>query len=89
LPITRDRHTPGNLLPNLEEWASLAVLVGADVAEEDTYGVRAGRFLEGVCEYIAGGFEAAGSDEIATLEMVCADLRRLIVEEAIQAAAKG
>ena len=36
-----------NTAPNLEEWALLAILAGAGVCEEDTYGVRVRTFIDG------------------------------------------
>lgn len=50
--ICRKKKIPDSIFPNLEEWACLAVLVDADVAEGDIYGVRLKAFLEGICSYI-------------------------------------
>ena len=36
-----------NTAPNLEEWALLAILAGAGVCEEDTYGIRVRTFIDG------------------------------------------
>ena len=47
------------MAPTVEEWASLAVLVGAAMCEEDVFGVRTTVFIEGVCKYIVGGIESA------------------------------
>ena len=33
--------------PNLEEWALLALLAGAGVCEEDTYGINVRTFIDG------------------------------------------
>ena len=37
-----------NTAPNLEEWALLAILAGAGVCEEDTYGIRVRTFIDGM-----------------------------------------
>lgn len=72
------------MLINLEEWAALTVLVNADVAEGDIYGVRLKDFLEGLCKY-----SVIVEDEIKlrsglryTLEQVTLDLQRQIFVEA-------
>lgn len=39
--------------PNLEEWALLALLAGAGVCEEDTYGINVRTFIDGTyCVHI-------------------------------------
>ena len=81
---------PESATPNLEEWALLALLVGAGVCEEDTYGVKARTFIDGICLYAVGGI---GNGNIVegkvSLDIVCRDLQRMIREEARAAALKS
>lgn len=75
---------PENLQPNIEEWACLSILVGADIAEGDIYGVRLKAFLEGICKYIYTCQDEAilMSGDKAAFEMVCRELRLQIYYEA-------
>ena len=72
-------------MPNLEEWASLAVLVNADVCEGDIYGVRLKDFLEGLCHYSVTATQDTKlrSGERHSLEQVARDLQRQIYVEAL------
>ena len=75
---------PENILPNNEEWACLAILVDAAVAEGEVYGVRLKSFLEGLCNYIySSNFEnqLKMSDKIQ-LEIVSRELKLQIYREA-------
>jgi len=71
------------MMPNLEEYACLASLVGALVADDETLGVNAKKFVEGVCAYVVkfDDVKATGG-EVVTLDVLCRDLRRMIREEA-------
>ena len=76
--------------PNLEEWALLALLAGAGVCEEDTYGVKVRTFIDGICLYAVGGIGTGSLVEgKVSLDIVCRDLQRMIREEARAAAVKG
>lgn len=68
-------------MPNLEEYACLGSLVGASVADEDTFGINARAFVEGICNYIVRD-KASGSTETVSLEAMCRNLRKMIREEA-------
>eukprot|EP01032_Pedospumella_encystans_P016863 gene16863-19219_t len=72
-------------MPNLEEWAALAVLVNADVCEGDIYGVRLKEFLEGLCQYsVAAALDTKlRAGERNPLEQVARDLQRQIYVEAL------
>lgn len=72
-------------MPNLEEWASLAVLVNADVCEGDIYGVRLKDFLEGLCHYsVTAALDTKlRTGERFSLEQVARDLQRQIYTEAM------
>jgi hypothetical protein len=80
----RENEIPEGALPNLEEWAALIVLVDADVAEGDIYGVRLKIFLEGLCAYAVSAADEARSraGEKVSLEVVSRDLRHQIYIEA-------
>jgi Ca2+-binding EF-hand superfamily protein len=75
-------------LPNLEEWAILAVLVGAGRYEDDVYGVHAKEFIEGVCAHVAGAMSHFADGETANLDVLCSELRMMIKDEA-KTASKG
>lgn len=84
----REQSKPGVTdpqLPNLEEWASLSVLVNADVCDGDIYGVRLKDFLEGVCEYaVAAALNTRlRSGERLSVEQVSRELQRQIYIEAL------
>jgi len=84
-------HTTEQLMPNLEEYVCLACLVGADIACDGTYGINIQGFVEGLCRYITkdnatSGTATTGNMDQVALEMLSQDLRRMIVEEAINAA---
>lgn len=72
-------------LPNLEEWASLAVLVNADVCEGDIYGVRLKDFIEGLCAYsVAAALNTRlRTGERLSVEQVSRELQRQIYIEAL------
>jgi Ca2+-binding EF-hand superfamily protein len=72
-------------LPNLEEWASLSVLVNADVCEGDIYGVRLKDFIEGLCEYSVSAAQSTRlrSGERLSVEQVSRELQRQIYVEAL------
>ena len=72
-------------LPNLEEWASLAVLVNADVCEGDIYGVRLKDFLEGLCAYAVTTAmnTRLRTGERLSVEQVSRELQRQIFVEAL------
>jgi len=76
---------PNSPLPSLEEWAVLAVLVGAASAEEDIFGVNAKNFIEGICTYSAGIIGSISSNEAVTLDALCSQLRMMIKDEALHA----
>jgi Ca2+-binding EF-hand superfamily protein len=66
-------------IPNLEEWALLALLAGAGVCSEDTYGVRVRQFVDGICLYAVGGIGTGSVVEgKVSLEVICRDLQRMI-----------
>lgn len=79
-----DKKIPESTFPNLEEWACLAILVDADVAEGDVYGVRLRAFLEGVAKYVVtvGDENRIKSGESVSLDLVTRDLKRQIYFEA-------
>jgi hypothetical protein len=72
-------------LPNLEEWASLAVLVNADVCEGDIYGVRLKDFLEGICAHAVNVAMQTRlrQGERLSVEQVSRELQRQIYVEAL------
>ncbi len=75
---------PEHTFPNLEEWACLAILVDADVAEGDVYGVKLRAFLEGITRYIVTVDDSnrMKSGEKVSLEIVSRELKRQIFFEA-------
>jgi Ca2+-binding EF-hand superfamily protein len=83
---------------NLEEWAALACLAGADIADEDSHGVHVREFIDNLVKLIVnGGLSLSnnigagsieGIDEKTALEFLSKDLLRMIHEEA-KAAAKN
>lgn len=82
--IFSSKKIPDNLLPNNEEWACLAILVDAAVAEGEVYGVRLKSFLEGLCNYIySTDMEAHFKlSEKVQLELVSRELKLQIYREA-------
>ena len=74
---------PNSPLPNLEEWAILAVLVGSASAEDDIFGVHAKPFVEGFCVYCAGNVGAVEKSEVVSLDAMCTQLRAMIKDEAL------
>lgn len=70
------------MMPNLEEYACLAALVGALVADEETHGVNAKNFVEGICSHVVKIQARTVGGETVTLEAFCRELRRMIREEA-------
>ena len=79
---------PDNKCPSLEEWVALACLVGADVCVEDAYGVKVQRFLEGVCLEVVGGLADVPVGSVS-LDVICQDLKLMLIEEAKAAAVKA
>jgi len=79
---------PENKCPSLEEWVALACLVGADVCVEDAYGVKVQRFLEGVCLEVVGGLADVPVGSVS-LDIICQDLKLMLIEEAKAAAVKA
>lgn len=84
----RGFQTPESQLPNLEEWACLSCLFGAINAEDDSYGVKVNSFLQGYLNFAIGGLDFTKGQEEMTIEMVCRELQRMILDEAL-AATKG
>lgn len=83
--------TPESQTPNLEEWALLSSLTGAMMAEGDTYGIRAGKLVNGVCRQAAGEFTLSGASQLNrsfNLEALSRELQALFLEEAKAAAAR-
>jgi hypothetical protein len=71
-------------LPNLEEWASLCLLVDADVVENDVFGVKVAVLIEGLCLHAltaSDELKLRAGDKIS-LEIVAKDLQRQINLEA-------
>lgn len=81
--VTRGYDTPPHLLPNLEEWTALAILVDAANAEETNYGIVIGKFIKGLCVLLVGDINYEKNvDEVMTVEMVKRDLQRMLILEA-------
>lgn len=80
--VLRGFETPAYLLPNLEEWVFLGALTEAVVTDHDHYGVNIKKLVEGLCEYIVDGTGNPLDTEEITLDMLCRDLQRMIIEEA-------
>jgi len=82
-----DTELPEHLMPNLEEWASLTVLMNADVAEGDIYGVRLREFIENMCVYSVVTAEETKlrAGERFSLDTVSRRLARQIYTEAVNA----
>ena len=79
------KEVPENQFPNLEEWAALSVLVQADIAEGDVYGVRLRSFLESMCYYavtMADELRLKRNGGTESVEIVARDLQRQINIEA-------
>ena len=72
--------------PNYEEWALLAVLVEAACPDDDVDGVFAARFVEGICEYVAGKLGVLRANENLSLDVLLRNLRGMIKDEAAEAA---
>ena len=72
-------------LPNLEEWAILAIKTGSARFEDEIYGAHAKLFIEEMCAQVAGHLEYSTEGETASLEAVCAELRFMINDEAKEA----
>lgn len=60
----------------------LGCLTEAVVTDNDHYGVNIKRLIEGLCEYIVDGTGNPLDGEEITLDMLCRDLQRMIIEEA-------
>ena len=79
-------NTPENQVPNVIEWALMSSLVGAMVAEGDTYGIKAGKLISGICNQVAGDISLSGSSMVNrssfNLQNLCRELQALFVEEA-------
>jgi hypothetical protein len=75
---------PETLFPNQEEIAVLSILVDADVAEGDIYGIKLKSFLEGLCSFIliANEENRIKAGEKVSLEVVSRDLKLQIYREA-------
>ena len=52
------------------------------VSEEETYGINAKVFIEGICAYITGGADPDVKTEDLSLDILCRELQRLFREEA-------
>lgn len=77
--------TPDHLMPNLEEYVCLATVVGAEVAADGYYGIRVKDFVEGLCVFVAGDIGGALINGYS-LDILCRDLRKMILEESVNAA---
>ena len=77
--------TPDHLMPNLEEYVCLATVVGAEVASDGFYGIKVKEFVEGLCVYVAGDIGAPLATGYS-LDLLCRDLRKMILEESVNAA---
>ena len=60
----------------------LGCLVEAVTTDYDHYGVNIKVLIEGLCEYIVDGTGKPMDGEEITLDMLCRDLQRMIIEEA-------
>ena len=80
--VMRGYVTPEELMPNLEEWASLCSLAGAVVVGEESVGVRVKAFLEGLCAHIAGPLTCGRKGESVDLLQVSVELQRVLQKEA-------
>jgi Ca2+-binding EF-hand superfamily protein len=69
-------------VPNLEEWVCLACMTDSAVTEENHYGINIKNLLEGICLAITGGIDYTSDEESTSVDMLCRDLQRMIVEEA-------
>ena len=76
-------------MPNLEEWVSLSCLTDSAVTDENHYGINIKKLLEGVCLAITGGIDYTTDVESTTVDMLCRDLQRMIIEEAKAAGTKS
>ena len=74
--------TPPHLVPNLEEWVCLACMTDSAVTDENHYGINIKNLLEGICLAITGGIDYSTDAESTSVDMLCRDLQRMIVEEA-------
>lgn len=79
---------PDSRCPTMEEWVALACLMGSDVCSDDNYGVKVQKFLEGVCLAVVGGLENVPVGSVS-LDVICQDLKLMLIEEAKSAAAKA
>lgn len=72
------------MFPNQEEIAVLAILVDADIAEGDIYGIKLKSFLEGLCSYIliANEENRIKAGEKVSLDIISRDLKLQIYREA-------
>jgi Ca2+-binding EF-hand superfamily protein len=75
---------PNSPLPNHEEWAIMAVLVGGATAQDDLFGVNAKKFVEGLCEYVSSNKgNSSASTSVLSLDALCSQLRIMIKDEAL------
>jgi len=74
--------TPPHLVPNLEEWVCLACMTDSAVTEENHFGINIKHLLEGICLAITGGIDYSTDTESTSVDMLCRDLQRMIIEEA-------
>jgi hypothetical protein len=79
--FSRGYSTPQNLLPNHEEWVCLACIAGSIVTDEENYGLNIKLLIEGLCNYICGKMESGLHDQEISVEMICRDIHRIIMEE--------
>ena len=79
----RGYETPDALLPNEEEWACLACLAGAGVADEETHGIAVYKMLDNLNSMIVDGMDtrSVGGGK-ASLEAVKSELQQKIREDA-------
>jgi Ca2+-binding EF-hand superfamily protein len=73
-----------NIFLNMEEWGLISVLVDADVAEGDIYGIKLKNLLTNLCAYILSSNEATRmkTGEKISLEIVARELKMQIYREA-------
>jgi Ca2+-binding EF-hand superfamily protein len=59
------------------------------VTEENHYGINIKKLLEGICLAITGGIDYSSDSESTSVDMLCRDLQRMIIEEAQAAGIKS
>lgn len=67
----------------------LACLTDSAVTDENHYGINIKKLLEGICLAITGGIDSEPDPESTSVDMLCRDLQRMIIEEAQAAGSRS